>query len=429
MKNVYDELQQRGFIEQVTDAEGLGNLLASPQAVYCGFDPTADSLHLGNLIPVNALAHLQRHGHRVIVLMGGATGMIGDPSYRSSERALLNEATLQANLEALWKQISHFIEFVVSEGRPPALVVNNFEWTDGVTIIEWLRDVGKHFTVNYMVAKESVRSRFEDREQGISFTEFSYMLLQANDFQHLYEEYGCRVQVGGSDQWGNITAGIDFIRRKGGEQTYGMTFPLLTTASGQKFGKSEAGAVWLDERKTGVWDFYQYLVRSDDRDVIRFLRLFTFLPLDEIESLGAELKRDPGARVAQKRLAYEVTATVHGREQADRMQRGAEALYAGRLEELDAGLIAQVFAEGPAVDLARARLEKGVPIVDLAVETGLVKSKGEARRMLKQGALYVNDRRVDDERVVGVGDMLPSETVILRKGKKDYLVIRVDVAQ
>lgn len=424
-KNALDILKERGFFNQCTDEEALRDHLTQPQTIYCGFDPTASSMQLGNLVPTFALAHLQRAGHKVIVLMGGATGMIGDPSGKSAERNFLTEEALRSNLDTMKQGFSKFIDFDGSMGYTPAVMVDNYDWTSKINIIEWLRTVGKQFTVNYMMAKESVRARLEDRDQGISYTEFTYMMVQANDFAHLYEEYGCRFQVGGGDQWGNIVSGVDLIRRRGGQPSYGLTFPLVTTASGQKLGKSEGGTIYLDTNKTSIWDFYQYLVRVDDRDVIPFLKYFTFLSLDEIEEVAKQHEENPGARIGHKRLAYELTTLVHGKDQADRMAKGADALYAGRLEELDADLIRQVFSGGPVADVTSDALDAGIPLVDLAADAGLLKSKGEARRMLKQGALYVNDQRAEGERIVGKEDLLPSGVIVLRKGKKDYLLVQV----
>jgi len=426
MKNVYQILKERGFIEQCTDEEGLGKLLGEgPQTFYCGFDPTASSMHIGNLIPVMALRTIQRAGHKVIVLTGGATGMIGDPSGKSEERNFLSEDDLKNNLELMAKQFGRFISFEEQDDFPAAIMVNNFDWTKDVTIIEWLRDIGKQFSVNMMVNKESVRRRFEDRDQGISYTEFSYMLLQAFDFDQLYKMYGCRVQVGGKDQWGNITSGIDLIRRNGGEQAFGFTLGLLLTASGEKFGKSQGGAIFIDPELTSIWDLYQFYIRSDDKDVIKLLKLFSDLPIEEIEELAKQHEENPGKREAHKRLAYEATKLIHGTEQAEKMVKGAEALYAGRLEELDADLISQVFKAGPVTEVAENDLSEGVPLVDLVADSGLVKSKGEAKRMMKQGALYINDKRAENERVVTSEDILPSQTVILRKGKRDYCVVKV----
>jgi tyrosyl-tRNA synthetase len=423
MANVLDVLEERGFVDQCTDEGALRELVKTPQTVYCGFDPTASSLHIGNLVPLMALKHFQLQGHKVIIVMGGATGMIGDPSGRSDERDFLDEKTLQSNLVGQEAQFRHLLDF---EGGNPAILVNNFDWTKNISLIEWLRGIGKQVSVNVMINRESVRRRLEDREQGISYTEFSYQLLQAFDYRHLNREYGCRIQVGASDQWGNITAGADLIRRAGGEPAYGLTFPLLTDSAGDKYGKSVKGAVMLDPKLTSIWDFYQFLVRTEDNKVIALLKMFTLLPTEEIEILQKVHEADPGSRTAHKRLAWEVTAMVHGADQADRMAKGAEAIYAGKLAELDADLVDQAFADGPTADIARSRLKNGIELVDLAVESGLVKSKGEAKRLLQQGALYVNDVRAEDGQKVTHRDILPSGVVILRKGKRDYLIVHPD---
>jgi tyrosyl-tRNA synthetase len=426
MSNLYDVLSSRGFVEQCTDEEGVREWFSTPgRAVYVGFDPTADSLHLGSMIPLIGLMHVQQAGHKALALVGGATGMVGDPSGKSAERTFLNDSELAQNLEGMKLQMQRFMDLEGDSGHPAAKVLNNADWTANVSLIEWLRGIGKMVTVNTMMSKESVRRRLEDRDQGISYTEFSYMLLQAWDFAYLSEAEGCQVQMGGSDQWGNITTGIDLIRRRGGEQGYGITFPLLTTASGEKFGKSEGNAIWLDAHRTSVWDFYQYMIRTDDRDVIKHLKLFTFLPLEQIAELAAQHEANPGARVAHKRLAWEVTALVHGEVQADRMVSGADALYAGRLEELDADIIHQVFSEGPTYTLSAQRFDDGIDLIELVAECGLVKSKGEARRMLKQNALYVNDQRASEGRAITGEDILPSGVVVLRKGKRDYLLLQV----
>jgi tyrosyl-tRNA synthetase len=421
MSDLIQKLEERGLVEQCTDTEGLNEILESgQQTVYCGFDPTAESLHLGNLIPILGLKRFQDAGQKIIAVVGGATGMIGDPSGRSTERDFLDEEQLKANVESITKQLARFLTIDDKSG----CVVNNLDWTKGVTLIEWMRGIGKQFTINKMVAKESVRSRFEDRDQGISYTEFSYMLLQAFDFMHLNNNEKCRIQIGGSDQWGNITAGIDLIRRNGGTQSYGLTFPLLTTASGQKFGKSLGGAIWLDKEHTNTWDFYQYFIRTDDRDAIKFIKIFTSLSMEEIARLEKEVETDPGKRTAQKRLAFEVTAFVHGEEEAKKLEKAAEAFYAGRLGEIDAEVIHQIFKDFRRQELTTQELESGVLLIDLVTSIGLVKSKGDAKRMEKQGALYVNDSRAEIGRAVTIDDLLDkSKTVILRKGKKEYGVV------
>ncbi len=424
-KNALDVLRERGFVEQVTDEEGIRRLLETPQSIYIGFDPTADSLHIGSMIPILVLMHLQRCGHRAIGLVGGATGMIGDPSGKSEERVLQSDERVGSNLTGIRAQLEKFLDLTGESGNPPAVIRDNADWTKDITMLEWLRDIGKLFTVNYMVAKESIRRRFEDREQGISFTEFSYMLLQAHDFYQLFVQEGCRIQMGGRDQWGNITAGIDLIRRKTGEQAYGLTAPLLESSTGQKFGKSEKGAIFLDEARTSIWDFYQYFVRAEDADVIKYLKYFTFLPMEEIADLEKEVQEHPERRTAQKRLAWEFTAIVHGADQADRMEKGAEALYSGNLGELDKELLREVFSDGPSLGIPMSRIKEGGPCAEFFAETGVVKSKGEAKRLLKQGALYINNVRVNESDLLSEAMILPSGMIVLRKGKREYMLAEV----
>jgi tyrosyl-tRNA synthetase len=421
MTSIYDILERRGFIAQTTDP-ALSEMLATERfTVYVGFDPTASSLHLGHLVPVMALAHFQRAGHGVLVLVGGATGMVGDPSGRSDERNLLSAEQIRQNAESVRKQLSRFLEF---DGPNPAVMVDNNDWISRMSFIDWLRDVGKYFTVNYMVAKESVKTRMQS-EQGISFTEFSYMTMQAYDFLHLHDYYGCRLQAGGNDQWGNITAGIDLIRRLRQTGAYGLTFPLVTTASGAKFGKSAGNAVWLDPERTSPWDFYQYLVRQDDRDVIRFLQTYTFLSDAEIDKLAEELKRHPEERAAQKALAYEVTAIVHGAEVARDVQRAAEIVYDEQIQGLSDQMLRDVFASVPTVDVPASDVATGIDIVDLALRAGLVKSKGEARRLLDARGLYVNNLCVAPGTRITANHLASESLIVLRSGKKNYFLVHV----
>lgn len=422
MASVLDELRWRGFIDQVTDPQ-LDRLLAERSfTLYAGFDPTASSLHCGSLVPIMGLAHFQRHGHTPLVIVGGATGMVGDPSGKSEERNLLTPHQVEANSKAIEKQLAHFVSF---EGTNAARMLDNSDWIGAFSYLEWLRDVGKHFPVNVMLAKDSVRRRLEDQEHGISYTEFSYMLLQAYDFLHLFREQKCRLQVGGSDQWGNITAGIDLIRRVTGEQAYGVTFPLLTGSGGEKFGKTAAGAVWLSSDRTSVWDFYQYWVRADDRDVGRYLRLFTFLTQQEVESLDREASERPERREAQKVLAREVTAIVHGREQAEAVERGAGVLYGSEIKDLTDEQLRMILADAPSCSVARDRLGAGIPIVDLLVEANLVPSKSEARRRLKSGGIYVNNVAVDGDFVADSTALASPSCLVLRSGKKNYCLVTV----
>ncbi len=425
LDNIVDVLASRGMVEQVTNEDGLRRLLASPGAsVYVGFDPTADSLHVGHLLPVLILAHFQRGGHRPIIVVGGATGMIGDPSGRSSERQLLTPEMVAVNAAAMRRQLERFVSF---EGSTAALVVDNGDWIRPMSHLEWLRLVGKHFTVNYMLAKESVRRRLEEREQGISYTEFSYMLLQAYDFLYLFDRYECRIQGGGSDQWGNITAGTDLIRKVRGEEAFGITFPLLSTNSGEKFGKSAGNAVWLDQRKTSPYQFYQFWIRTEDADVERFLKLFTFLELEEIQSVCGLHNEAPDKRTAQRRLAAEVTRLVHGEEGLDRAVRASDVLFGREISDLSDAELSEVFADVPSFVLGRRDLEVGIRLSDLLVQVGACTSKSEAVRLVRGGGVYLNNRRVKSPELTIRREHLASESMlILRLGKKSYYVARFE---
>lgn len=420
--SIYETLEQRGLIAQSTDPS-LGELLAKePFTLYVGFDPTSSSLHLGNLVPIMALAHFQRAGHKVLALVGGATAMVGDPSGRSDERNLLTADQVKENAEGVRKQLSHFLDF---DGPNKAVMVDNYDWTSRMSFIDWLRDVGKYFTVNYMVAKESVKSRMQS-EQGISYTEFSYMTMQAYDFLHLYDQFGCRLQGGGSDQWGNITAGIDLIRRLRQRQAYGLTFPLITTASGAKFGKSAGNAIWLDSSRTSPWEFYQYLVRQDDRDVGRFLRIYTFLTAGELADLDRQIADQPEQRAAQKALAYQVTAIVHGEDTAREIQRAAEIVYDDRIQGISDRTLRDVFASVPSSELAAPALDGGIDILDLIIQSGMVKSKGEGRRLLDAGGVYVNNLRVPGGTKITPAHLASETLIVLRSGKKNYYLVHVN---
>jgi tyrosyl-tRNA synthetase len=418
---LWEDLQWRGMVHQCTDPELPAKLAGDRFTVYTGFDASADSLHAGHLVPIMGLRRFQRAGHRPIALLGGATTMIGDPSGRATERPLLSVDEIAANIEGLRRQLERFLDF--SPGRAQAVMANNADWLVPLVLVEFLRDVGKHFTVNAMLGKESVRSRLSEREQGISYTEFSYMLLQAYDFLHLFDLEGCRLQLGGSDQWGNVTAGIELIRRVRREEAYGLTWPLLTRSDGTKFGKSEGANVWLDPRRTSPYRFFQYWVSTPDEDVATYMRLLADLDTEEV----AEVLRRP--RDAQRRLAYEVTALVHGREEAERARRASEALFgAAALAELDAGLLAEVFAEAPSTVVARQELEgTGVSLVDLLVRTGLAPSKSAARTAVAQGGVYLNDERQGDpERNLEPGDLLGGRWVVARRGRKNYHVVQFE---
>jgi tyrosyl-tRNA synthetase len=419
MTSIFQTLQERGFIAQSSD-ESLPQLLSSQRfTVYAGFDPTADSLHLGHLVPIMALAHFQQAGHRPLMVVGGATGMVGDPSGKSEERNLLTCEQIAANVLAVRRQMQRFLAF---DGANPATILDNLHWIGSFSFLDWLRDVGKHFTVAAMIAKESVQRRLEG---GISYTEFSYMTLQAYDFLHLFTNQGCTLQIGGSDQWGNITAGIDLIRRVRQKQAYGITFPLVTTSSGEKFGKTAGNALWLDPTRTSPWDFYQYLVRQDDSDVIRFLNLYTFLSRESIMEMERAVREEPHKREAQKKLAFEVTAIVHGQETAKEMAHAAEVVYQSEIKGISDTTLAAVFASVPSTTITRSELAVEVPLHDVLVRTGLASSKGEARRLLQSGAIYVNNIRQGNDGVLGIANLASPSFIVLRSGKKNYHLVRV----
>jgi tyrosyl-tRNA synthetase len=411
---ILDDLASRGLVHDSTDLDELRQRLeGGPISVYCGFDPTADSLHIGNLVPLLLLRRFQEHGHHPIALAGGATGMIGDPSGRSDERNLLDDATLAGNVAAITGQLRAFLDF---ERTPnPARIVDNRTWTEPQSVLAFLRDVGKHVTVNQMLAKESVRSRVQS-EHGISFTEFSYMLLQANDFRWLLEHEGCELQVGGSDQWGNITAGIDLIRRTLGQSAHGLTVPLVTRSDGSKFGKTAAGAVWLDSGRTSPYAFYQYWMQVDDRDVERFLLQLTLLPVDEARAVAADHAAAPDQRRGQQRLAHEMTSLVHGSDTADEAARASTG-FTRAASELDAATLDSLAGEIPTTRLPVAEVV-GVDVVDVLARCGLASSKSDARRSIAGGGISVNDIRLPEARPLEAADVLHGRFVMLRKGKK-----------
>ncbi|MFP5310626.1 MAG: tyrosine--tRNA ligase [Actinomycetes bacterium] len=423
-ENPVDVLRARGFVQDITDEPALRAAFdQGPVTYYVGFDPTAASLHAGNLVGMMAMAWLQRLGHRPIALAGGATGRIGDPSGRDAERELLDESTLERNLAAIRSQLGLVLDLTETGG---GLLVDNHDWTAPLTFLDFLRDVGKHFSVNQMIARESVKRRLESREQGISFTEFSYQLLQAYDFAHLYREHGCVLQGGGSDQWGNITAGIDLIRRMHGGEAYGLVWPLLETADGQKFGKSAGNAVWLSSDMTSPYAYFQYWLNAHDDDVVRFLELFTFLPLDEVEALAEAHAADPAAREAHRTLAREATRIVHGDDGVRRAEQAAGVLFgSGAIADLDEEALEMAFAAAPSVELARTRLDDGMGLLDLLTAAGAASSNGEARRLVQQGGVRVNDEKVDDPgRTVTAADLVTPTTLVLRVGKKRYHLAR-----
>ena len=401
MDNAYDILKARGFVEQVSDEEGLRATLSRPTTFYIGYDPTATSFHVGNLLTIMAMAHMQRCGHRPIALMGGGTGMIGDPSGKTEMRQLLAPEQIQRNLQALRGQIGRYVD--LSEGR--GLMVNNADWLLELNYIAFLRDIGRHFSVNRMLAAEAYRTRLE---AGLSFIEFNYQLLQAYDFLHLYREHGCVLQMGGNDQWGNILAGVELIRRVEGGEAFALTFPLLTTSSGAKMGKSAQGAVWLDAEMLSPYDFYQFWINTEDADVERFLRIYTFLPLEEIERLGRLQGAD--IRQAKEVLAYEVTRLTHGAEEADKAREASRSLFG-------AGEASEVM---PTSEVEASRLQAGIPAVELFAEVGLANSRSEARRLIQQGGAYLNGEPVDSPDAVVTADALQDGALVLRAGKKRY---------
>ena len=423
---IIEELEWRGLVSDCTDREALTQHLAKGAVtLYCGFDPTADSLHVGNLVPLLALRRFQQFGHKPIIVAGGATGSIGDPSGKSAERQLLTHEQLKANIEGVKKQLAGFLEF---DGEAnAALLVDNADWTAPLSFLDVLRDVGKHFKVNAMVAKESVRVRMEDRDVGISYTEFSYMILQALDFYHLCVQHECELQIGGSDQWGNITAGIDLIHRRQNRQAFGLTLPLITNADGSKFGKTEAGAVWLDVARTSIYQFYQYWVRVDDRDVVRYLNFFTFLHRDDVEALARQHSEQPQARIAHKALAKEVTALAHGEAAANEAIRASEILFGGELDGITEATFQEIAGEVPTHEIKLDRFGgEGLWLPELLHEAGLAQSRGQARKDVKGGGVYVNNRRTDDEQhKLQSGDLLFGKYLLLRRGKRNYAVVLV----
>ncbi len=422
--SVLDELAWRGLLQDST--RGTAEHLArAPRGVYIGFDPTADSLHVGSLLPIMMLVHLQRAGHHPVALVGGATGLIGDPSGKSQERPLITAEAVEANVAGIRAQLEHFLDFETTTN--PARMRNNLDWLGGTSVLDFLRNIGRHFPVNAMLRKEAVRRRIEDDEQGISFTEFSYQLLQAADFLHLYREDGVSVQMGGSDQWGNITGGIDLVRRAAGGEAFGAVAPLVTTAAGTKFGKTEAGTVWLDPARTSPFRFYQFWVTVPDADVGRFLRYFTLMSRDEIEALEEESAQAPHLRTAQTALADEVTGRVHGAEGLRRARLATEALFGGTLAGLSADDIAEIFADVPSSSLAAAQLADGpVDLLEILAASDLATSRGDARRAIEGGGVYLNGERVDDIATrVSREDFIDGRFLVLRKGKRRYHLVEV----
>ncbi len=422
MATLSEDLAFRDLVQQVSD-EALWMLLdTGTTTAYAGFDPTADSLHVGHLLGILTLRRLQLAGHRPILLAGGGTGLIGDPGGKSDERALLSVEQLAANLESIRGQLGRFLDLSPAAGEAQGLLLDNSDWLCAYGFIDFLRDVGKYFTVNQMIAKESVKSRIERPEQGISFTEFSYMLLQAYDYLHLHDSYGCRLQIGGSDQWGNITMGLELIRKARGDEGFGFTWPLLLRSDGTKFGKTESGAVWLDAGKTSPYQLYQYFVRKPDDEVGRLLRFYTFLSHEEIAALDVEIAARPERREAQTVLARAVTTLVHGEAETERAEAASQALFSEDIAKLDEATLLDVFADAPSSTLPRTSLDgDGLELVDVLVSTGLVASKSAARTSLAQGGVYVNNRRRRDRDARLTRDeLLHDRYVVLRRGRRDY---------
>jgi len=434
MQDIIQELSWRGLIHQMTspvqnNLQGLADwLMEKPRTVYVGFDPTADSLHVGHLVPLTNLRRFQQFGHRPIALAGGATGMIGDPSGKSEERNLLSKKQIEENIKGVEKQFRKFLRF--DDSPTGALLVNNADWFSKIMYIDFLRDVGKHFPVNMMMAKDSVRLRLGNTDpgtdSGLSFTEFSYMLMQSYDFVHLYKTYNCEMQLGASDQWGNITMGCEYARRIGlGGQLQGLTSPLLTKSDGNKMGKTESGTLWLDPHRTPPYQFYQYWINLEDEEVEKVLKIFTDLTQQEITDVLSEHRADPGKRTAQRRLADELTLIVHGNEGLSAAKKATEIFFGGEIAALDDLSLCSIFADVPSKELSKQRLSEGLPLTDALVESGLASTKNEARRTIQQGGAYINNRPMSDVNAVLTAEHLASESVlVLRSGKKKYALLR-----
>ena len=429
MKNFIEELQWRGMLHDSMPGTEE-HLLEEMRSAYVGFDPTADSLHIGNLVPIMLLAHYQRCGHRPIALVGGATGMIGDPSGKSAERNLLDESTLRHNQECVKAQLGHFLDFT-SDEKNAAILVNNYDWMKGISFLEFIRDVGKHITVNYMMAKDSVKNRISsESKDGMSFTEFTYQMVQGYDFLHLFRENNTTIQMGGSDQWGNITTGTELIRRIGNGKGYAITCPLITKSDGSKFGKSEGGNVWLDAKRTSPYKFYQYWLNTSDEDAEKYIKIFTFLDKETIDALVAEHTAAPHTRILQKRLGEEVTVLVHGKEQYNKAIAASNILFgkstAADLKSLNEQTLLDIFDGVPQAKISSDLLENGIDMIAaLAAETNFLKSNGEARRALKENAISVNKEKVKEDFVISKNDLIEGKYVLLQRGKKTYYLLIV----
>jgi tyrosyl-tRNA synthetase len=421
--NLYDEFQWRGMLHEATP--DLRKILGEEKlTAYIGFDPSAASLHVGSLLPIMGLARLQRFGHTPIAIAGGGTGLIGDPSGKTKERQLLTSAQVEENLTGIKEQLSRFLDFDAAAN--PAQIINNADWLVPISMMEFLRDVGKYFTVNNLLAKEAIKRRLES-EEGISFTEFSYPLLQAYDYLVLHDRHGCNLQLGGSDQWGNILAGIDLIRRLRSARAHGLVFPLVTTTAGVKFGKTEAGAIWLDPQLTSPYRFYQFWLNTDDRDAITYLKYFTWLTQEAIAELAESLQTEPEKRRAQRELARLITSLVHGETELEKALRASEVLFGKEISGLGVQEILDIFADVPSTELEKSKLDGGgFTLTDALVVSGLAPSRGEARRLVSGGGVAVNNRRVSDARqLISESDLIEGQLLVLRKGAKNYHVIRI----
>lgn len=418
MKNLVDELRWRGLLHNIIPGTEE-QLLKEATTAYIGFDPTSDSLHIGSLVPIILLKHLQNFGHQPIAVIGGATGMIGDPSGKSSERNLLNEETLANNVEGIRKTLSRFIDFDNSN----ALLLNNFDWMKTFSFIDFVRDIGKKITVNYMLSKQSVKNRIEG--EGMSFTEFTYQLIQGYDFLHLNKEFNCKLQMGGSDQWGNITTGTELISKTNGNEVFAMTCPLLTKADGTKFGKSESGNIWLDSEKTSVFKFFQFWMNTSDVDAERFIKIFTFLDEETINSLIEEHNNAKHLFLLQKTLASEITKLVHGEEELERAIKASEVLFSNAgLGELDERTFLEVFSDVPQAEFKMTDLDSGFPILDSLSKTGFLASNNDARRALKEKSVSVNKSKVDEEYILTRQDLVSDKFILLQRGKKKYFILK-----
>lgn len=417
---LFQELVARGLVQSVSDPE-IEKMLETPQTIYCGFDPSASSLQAGNLVSIMMLRRLQLAGHRVIALVGGATGLIGDPSGKSAERNMLTVEQVAENKKGIRENLARILDF---DGPNAARMVDNYEWYSGLSAIAFLRDVAVNFRVPQMLAKESVKKRLEASEGALTFTEFSYQILQGNDFLHLYDAYGCTMEVGGADQWGNITAGTDLVRKMRGRSVYGLTFPLLLDGTGKKFGKSEGNAMFMSAEKTSVYDWYQFFLRSADADVIRYLKVFSLRPLDEIAELERQMKANPEARIPQKALAEELTALVHGAAGLETARGATQALFGGDVAGKGADELETIFKDVKSAERARADVV-GKSVWAVAAQAGMFKSNGEARRMAQQGGLSLNGAKADAARVFAEGDLVEGRVAVLRSGKKNFFLLRV----